>query len=54
MFCRFRKGLPASLIQVNEECLAMQEADYFVSQPLDEMIEVIKHAMYAPSALSQC
>ena len=23
----------------------MQEADYLVSQPLDEMIEVIKHAM---------
>jgi hypothetical protein len=48
--CRFRKGLPSSLIKINEECLAMQEADYFVSQPSDEMVEVIKHAMYVPTS----
>ncbi len=43
--CRFQKGLPTSLMRINEECLAMPEPDYYVSQPLDEMVTVIKHAM---------
>ncbi|CAL8472199.1 g11741 [Coccomyxa elongata] len=41
----FQKGLPTSLMRINEECLAMPEPDYYVSQPLDEMVTVIKHAM---------
>lgn len=45
MWCRFQKGLPTSLMRINEECLAMPEPDYYVSQPLDEMVTVIKHAM---------
>jgi hypothetical protein len=42
---RFRRGLPASLTQVNEECLALQDSQYMGMQPMDEMVQVIKHAM---------